>query len=140
MKDSNGISPPSASRETARPAAVTGSDPHPTWSRPSPSTKDHFALSGPSDLPDPRTNAYRADLADVALVGRVIASHYAEPVERHLIVAATLRGDRGEGAPAIAELAPGDSFYLLDDTLGWAWGYGGKDRVVGYVPRSALGR
>ena len=27
---------------------------------------------------------------------------------------------------------------MLDDTLGWAWGYAGDDRRVGYVPSGAL--
>jgi hypothetical protein len=27
---------------------------------------------------------------------------------------------------------------LLDDSLGWAWGYAGEDRRVGYVPSEAL--
>jgi hypothetical protein len=29
---------------------------------------------------------------------------------------------------------------MLDDSLGWAWGYAGKDRRVGYVRSEALGR
>src|SRR5688572_29307217 len=51
---------------------------------------DGFALAGSSSLPDPATNAYRKDLADVGLAGRVITSHYAEPLLRHLIVPASL--------------------------------------------------
>ena len=51
---------------------------------------DGFALTGVSQLPDPATNAYRKDLADAALAGRVIASHYAEPLVRHLIASAPL--------------------------------------------------
>ena len=39
---------------------------------------DGFALAGRSNPPDPKFNAYRPDLADVALAGRVIASHYAD--------------------------------------------------------------
>jgi hypothetical protein len=27
---------------------------------------------------------------------------------------------------------------MLDDSLGWAWGYAGEERRVGYVPSSAL--
>jgi hypothetical protein len=27
---------------------------------------------------------------------------------------------------------------MLDDSLGWAWGYAGKDRRVGYVESAAL--
>ena len=29
---------------------------------------------------------------------------------------------------------------MLDDSLGWAWGYAGEDRRVGYVPSEALTR
>ena len=51
-----------------------------------------FALPGRRDPPDPAFNAYRKDLADVALAGRVIASHYAEPIDR--------RSSRRRTAPA----------------------------------------
>ena len=27
---------------------------------------------------------------------------------------------------------------MLDDSLGWAWGYAGNDRHVGYVPTDAV--
>ena len=107
--------------------------------RPTPTTADEFALSGPSRPPDPNFHAYRKDLADVALAGRVIASHYAEPLARTIAVAATLRQAPSNEAAAIGELAPGDPFALLDDSLGWAWGYGGEDRFVGYVRSGALG-
>jgi len=68
----------------------------------------------------------------------VIASHYAEPKGRTIAKKATLREAPSDGAAAICELAPGVSFYLLDDSLGWAWGYAGGDRRVGYVSSSAL--
>jgi hypothetical protein len=73
------------------------------------------------------------------LAGQVIASHYAEPLGRRIAVRATLREAPSDDAAAICELAPGDSFALLDDSLGWAWGYAGADRRVGYVMTSALG-
>lgn len=38
----------------------------------------------------------------------------------------------------IREMKPGETFAMLDDSLGWAWGYGGEERRVGYVQRSAL--
>ena len=28
---------------------------------------------------------------------------------------------------------------MLDDSVGWAWGYAGEDRRVGYVRSEALG-
>ena len=74
----------------------------------------------------------------MALAGRVIASHYAEPLARTIAVHATLREAPSNEAVAIRELAPGDPFALLDDSLGWAWGYGGEDRRVGYVGSDAL--
>jgi hypothetical protein len=69
----------------------------------------------------------------------VIASHYAEPVDRRIEGAAALRSGPSEAADVIRELEPGELFELLDDTLGWAWGYAGKDRRVGYVPSGVLG-
>jgi hypothetical protein len=95
-------------------------------------------LSGPSEAPDPNFNAYRKDLADVALAGRVIASHYAEPVEREIASATALRRAPTEEAEIIRDLAPGEQFAMLDDSLGWAWGYAGEDRRVGYVHLSAI--
>lgn len=107
-------------------------------SQPSPTVAEEFSLSGPSDLPDPRFNAYRRDLADVALAGRVIASHYAEPMKKIVVANASLRIAASDNAEELAELEPEDPFSLLDDTLGWAWGYAGRDRWVGYVRSDAL--
>ena len=69
----------------------------------------------------------------------MIASHYAEPVERTIISTTLLRGGPSEGAEALRELAPGDPFLLLDESVGWAWGYAGEDRRVGYVRSEAVG-
>ena len=83
-------------------------------------------------------HAYRQDLADVALAGRVIASHYAEPLLRHLAAPASLQRTPGDDAEIVIELGAGDELWLLDDTGGWAWGYGGPERRVGYVRSEAL--
>ena len=68
----------------------------------------------------------------------MIASHYAARVERKLAVPTRLLSGPGDDFPELAELKAGDSFELLDDTLGWAWGYAGRDRVVGYVSSGVL--
>jgi hypothetical protein len=68
----------------------------------------------------------------------VIASHYAEPVEKRVAANAPLRAAASDEAEELAELEPDDPFCLLDDTLGWAWGYAGRDRLVGYVRSEAL--
>jgi hypothetical protein len=103
-----------------------------------PTNAEAFALAGPSSPPDPQFNAYRKDLADAALAGRVIASHYAEPVDRRLAAATTLHEAPGAQSKVLAALDPGDRFALLDDSLGWAWGYAGDDHRVGYVLSDAL--
>lgn len=131
LKGSKNTSAPA----TAANSAATSSSG--AGNRPSP-VVDGFALAGVSDLPDPATSAYRKDLADVALAGRVIASHYAEPLVRHLIAPAPLLPEPANGAEPIAELGKGDEIRILDMSLGWAWGYGPGGRV-GYVPADAVG-
>jgi hypothetical protein len=95
-------------------------------------------LSGHSDLPDPAFNAYRKDLADIALAGRVIASHYAEPLHRQMAQAAPLLADPWDNAEVLCDLAPGEPFEMLDNSVGWAWGYAGSHRRVGYVRSEAI--
>ena len=104
-----------------------------------PTPVNGFALSGRSNPPDPAYNAYRPDLADVALAGKVIASHYAEPIAKIVNANAPLRIAASDDAEKLGELEPDDPFSMLDDTLGWAWGYAGRDRKVGYVRSDALG-
>ena len=77
-------------------------------------------------------------MADVALAGRVIASHYAEPLLRRIAAPAAFRRSASDEAEVIAELEAGDALWLLDDTRGWAWGYAGPDRRVGYLRSEAL--
>jgi hypothetical protein len=101
-------------------------------------TAEQFSLSGHSNLPDPNYNAYRKDLADVCLAGRVIASHYAEPLDCQIASATALRSAPSGDADEIREMMAGEPFAKLDDSLGWAWGYAGKERRVGYVQHDAL--
>jgi dipeptidyl peptidase-like protein len=68
----------------------------------------------------------------------VIASHYAQPLVRHLVAAAALLKQPSKEAEVIAELSKGDELKLLDLSLGWAWGYG-PDGRVGYVSAEAVG-
>ncbi|MBA3667033.1 MAG: hypothetical protein H0W65_04850 [Sphingomonas sp.] len=90
-----------------------------------------------SELPDPATHAYRQDLADAALAGRVIASHYAEPLARRIAVAARLMKAPADDAELVSELDAGEELLMLDNSLGWAWGYG-PDGRVGYVRSEAV--
>ena len=69
----------------------------------------------------------------------MIASHYAEPLDRVVTGAATLRAGPSDDAEPLIELKTGDPFAMLDNSLGWAWGYGGDERRVGYVRAESVG-
>ncbi|MBV9527143.1 hypothetical protein [Sphingomonas sp.] len=49
-----------------------------------------------------------------------------------------LRSNPSDAAASVRELASGEAFRLLEDSLGWAWGYAESDRRVGYVQSRAL--
>lgn len=95
-----------------------------------------FELGGRSDPPDPATHAFRKDLADISLAGQVIASHYAEPLLRHLAENSPLMAGYDDDAEMLAMLTKGDEFYMLDCSLGWSWGYAGNR--VGYIRAGAI--
>ena len=75
----------------------------------------------------------------MSLAGVVIASHYADPLERRVTRAAVLRDGPSDDAAALGDLKAGAPFAMLDNSLRWAWGYAGADRRVGYVRSEALG-
>lgn len=98
------------------------------------STDRRISLDGPSIRLDPRINAWRNDIADIALAGRLFAPHYASPVLRACgLIPAPLLREPADGAEAVSELLPGEGFAMLDVTAGWAWGYCLADHRVGYV-------
>jgi len=108
--------------------------------RHTPISGDSFALTGTVDRLDPAFHAYRKDLADVDLAGRVIASHYAEAVERVVTSSAPLQEGASKESGVIRQLEIGEPFRLLDDSVGWAWGYAGREGHVGFVESDALAR
>lgn len=83
---------------------------------------------------DSRVHAFRPDLADAALIGRVDATTFAYPTalrcayDRVAIVA----GPRFE-APPVSELLHGETFQAIGTNGDWAWGWCDHDRYVGYV-------
>lgn len=88
-------------------------------------------------MPDPAVNAYRDDLADVALAGQVIASHYAEPVLRRCTMATQVTADV-EALVPVQNLEEGADFALLDCAKDRGWGYVVATHRVGYVDLDAL--
>ncbi len=102
-------------------------------------TDERFRLTGPSLTLDPRIHAYRKDIADIALAGQIFAPHYARPLLRECgPAAAPVRAVPAAAAEAVAELAPGDRFAVLEYAGGWAWGYVQSGHHVGYVEAAAL--
>ena len=68
----------------------------------------------------------------------MIASHYADPIERSVAREVELLSAPADNADVLAELRRGERFRLLDDSLGWAWGYAGVEGRVGYVRSDVL--
>ena len=87
------------------------------------------------DNPDPRVNAYTADVADVALEGRVSARRFERPVPHRLMEGTSemMRSAPEPGATCVSELLPGQRFDIVDQTEGWAWGFSAHDHYVGYI-------
>jgi hypothetical protein len=99
-----------------------------------------FRLEGPSQRPDPRTHAYRPDIADITLAGVLFAPHYARAENcRCVAEAATIHARPSKEAPAISQLVHGEGFALIDSAGGWAWGRCLHDDYVGYLRADALG-
>src|ERR1041384_6769274 len=103
------------------------------------STDRHFVLDGPSRPIDVRVHAWRKDLADIGLAGRVFAPHYARPLPRSCGAhSAMIRSGPAAEAEAVSELLPGENFAVLEYAGGWAWGFSAADHIVGYVEGIAL--
>jgi hypothetical protein len=45
-----------------------------------------------------------------------------------------------EEGDVLRDLSAGETFELLEDSVGWAWGYAAADHRVGYVRSEALSR
>lgn len=90
---------------------------------------------------DPRLHAYRTDLADERLRGRVEAARFASG-ERKRVIAPTapIRAEPRPDAPLLTEALAGESVRVFDETAeGWAWAQLETDDYVGWFPADALG-
>ena len=89
---------------------------------------------------DPRLNAYRSDLADETLKGRVAAGRFAagRPAQVARGVVA-LRRRPAADAPLDTQLLSGETVTVFDEAEGWAWVQNRTDGYVGYVVSAALG-
>ena len=80
----------------------------------------------------------RPDLADIRLADQVFAPHYAASVDRSVASSTVLRSGRDPGSEALATLAAGERFELLDLIGDSGWGRAANHDLVGYVPLAAL--
>ena len=67
----------------------------------------------------------------------MIASHYAEPLLRHITTEAELRLAPSPDSELLGTASQGDEFRLLDSSRGWAWGYLADGRVA-YLAAEAV--
>lgn len=56
-----------------------------------------------------------------------------------MIKAVNLLAAASDDDEQLLELKAGDPFAMLDNSRGWAWGYAGEDRRVGYVRSENVG-
>jgi cell wall-associated NlpC family hydrolase len=89
---------------------------------------------------DPRLHAYRPDLADSALKGRVEAARFvAGRAMRVAAPLAPLRREPSASAPLDTEVLRGERVTVFEANAdGWAWVQLASDRYVGWVPSDAL--
>jgi len=67
----------------------------------------------------------------------VIASHYAEPLLRRIVMATTAFAEPSHDSSEIASVEVGDILRMLDCSRGWAWGYLADGRVA-YLAADAV--
>lgn len=88
---------------------------------------------------DRRLHAYRDDLADAALQGRVSATRFAAGEPARVAVPVTGLRPKPDAAIGIdTELLFGEDVTVFDRADGWAWVQAKSDGYVGYLPESTL--
>ena len=90
---------------------------------------------------DPRLNAFRPDLADIRLKGKVEAARFVEATPRRVVdPSVALKRVPAPDAPLDSELIRGEVVRVFADTgEGWSWVQNETDAYVGYVATDALG-
>ena len=89
--------------------------------------------------PDPRTHAWRGDLADVRLQGQVDAERFVAHTKGQIrtpfvpvYAAPQLDAER------VTEALAGETVAVFERSHGWVWGQLERDGYVGYLPESAV--
>lgn len=88
---------------------------------------------------DPRLNAFRSDVADHALQGRVTAERFVEGVRKQVVrPAIALRARPDPAAGFATEALFGETVQVFEEHEDWAWVQLERDRYVGYAPADAF--
>jgi cell wall-associated NlpC family hydrolase len=96
------------------------------------------AVSVPTKL-DPRRNAYRDDIAALALKDKVKAQRYVTGELRQVVAAAApMRYLPRFDAPLLTEALVGELVTVYDVEEGWGWVQASRDGYVGYMPLDTL--
>lgn len=89
---------------------------------------------------DRRLNAFRSDLADARLQGRIEASRFVEGRSARVAwPVADLRRAPEPQSGLDSQLLAGQTVRVFEDDEGWAWVQADHDGYVGYAPAAALG-
>lgn len=90
---------------------------------------------------DTRLNAYRTDLADIRLQGKVNANSFVKGQPMQVAVAvADLRREPRPDSGVDTQLLFGETVDVFEELEGWCWAQAHSDGYVGYVADSALTR
>ena len=89
---------------------------------------------------DRRLNAFRPDLADRRLLGRIKADRFVDGSLRQVVAPVLdLRPRPAPDAGIDTQLLCGETVLVFEETEGWAWLQGERDGYVGYASADALG-
>jgi cell wall-associated NlpC family hydrolase len=89
---------------------------------------------------DRRLHAFRPDLADARLQGRIAADRFVSGRPARIVAAvADMLGEPRPDAGLNTQLLHGDDVTVFDESEGWAWVQAERDGYVGYVSGGSLG-
>lgn len=91
-------------------------------------------------LHDRRLHAFRPDLADARLHGKVNADRFVEGRPARIAVPhAALRSAPSDAAEQSTQILMGDDVTVFEEARGWAWVQAERDGYVGYASAATLG-
>ncbi|MGN6550118.1 MAG: C40 family peptidase [Pararhizobium sp.] len=91
-----------------------------------------------SETLDRRLNAFREDLADARLEGRVAAHRFVDGEPARVVVpVADLKSVADRAVPTDSQVLMGETVRVFDRASGWCWVQAADDGYVGYIEETA---